>query len=509
MAPSRSIRSTFLPILALLASSCGGAGAAEPAPTQEPPSVSTSGASAADSSAAIELDPLGAEQWALTAIGAPPAWTVTDGDGVTIAVVDTGVDLDHPDLVDRLVPGWDFVDGDDEPDDPHGHGTHVAGIAAASADGNGGMGVAPAASIMPLRVLDEQGSGDDADIAAAIDWAVEHGADVINLSLGDTGILGRISKGGVVNQSIRTATDAGVIVVAASGNEGATGRQYRLGVEVVVVNATDRDGTVAAFSNVGDSRAISAPGVDILSTAPIGPSTLWPEGSEGWESLDGTSMATPVVAGVAALVLAAGTPPTEVAEVLMTTATPGADPHLGAGIVDAAAALGVADGPSAPTTTTTSPPASSTTADPTSTTSTTRDSSTTSTTQRPSTSTTRLPEGDGSLGVVLDGPVTFDGAVPADVACTISGRRYEVAVDRTTLEADLTLAVDLLIVGYTGPGEYPAVGTVSIDASPTGAVDIPIATPASVTDSGGSVAVSFETAAVGTIGVEIRWTCGS
>lgn len=280
-------------------------------------------------------DPRRTEQWHIAALGLESVWTRARGDGVTIAVVDTGVDLSHPDLTPNLVPGRDVVDGDDQPQDVDGHGTHVAGIAAAATgNGVGGSGVAPSAKIMPVRVLGADGSGSEDDIAAGIRWAVEHGAQVINLSLGESGFVARLRKGGPLNAAIREAGAAGVVVVAASGNEGATRRSYRIGVPVIVVNASDHEGQPAAFSNAGDLRAVSAPGVEILSTAPSGPSTIWPSGSAGYEQLDGTSMASPVVAGLAALLLSAGIPPGDVAERIASTATPNDDPRLGSGIID-------------------------------------------------------------------------------------------------------------------------------------------------------------------------------
>ena len=287
-------------------------------------------------------DPLLEQQWGLAATNVPLAWSQTGGAGITIAIVDSGVDLDHPDLVDRLLPGRDFVDGDDEPDDPNGHGTHVAGIAAASSNNLGVAGAAPLASILPVRVLDANGAGSDETIAEAIRWAADNGADVINLSLGESGFISRLTRGSSLNRAIREVAAEGVVVIAAAGNEGTAGQRYRIGVDVLVVNATDQKGSVAEFSNVGDVRSISAPGVEILSTAPTEPTAIWPSGTNGYEVLDGTSMATPLVSGIAALALAAGVDPTQLIDVLLdTAANPSGDVFLGAGIVDASAALGL------------------------------------------------------------------------------------------------------------------------------------------------------------------------
>jgi subtilisin family serine protease len=271
----------------------------------------------------------------------PTAWARTRGAGVTIAVLDTGVDLQHPDLVPNLVAGWDFVDDDDRPDDPNGHGTHVAGIAAAVADnGIGIAGAAPEAGIMPIRVLDTDGTGSDEVIARGIEWAVGNGADVINLSLGESGFVSRLTKGGALNAAIRYASAAGVVVVAAAGNDSELRRNYRIGVEVIVVNATNELGILAHFSNTGDARALSAPGTRIISTAPVADSTIWPDGTDGWAELDGTSMAAPLVSAAAALLLAAGAVPGDVDELLEAEArTPRRLNALGAGLIDIGAAV--------------------------------------------------------------------------------------------------------------------------------------------------------------------------
>ncbi len=287
-------------------------------------------------------DPKLAKQWGVDALHLPDAWERSTGEGVVIAVVDTGIDPDHPDLRDRIVDGHDFVDDDDSPRDENGHGTHVAGIAAAAGGNATGItGAAPDALIMPVRVLDGEGAGDEADIADGIVWAAEHGAGVINLSLGEVGFASRILKGGPLNRAIRRAANLGSVVVAASGNEGSVKRTYRIAVPVVVVGAVDESGEAAEFSNFGDQRAVVAPGVGILSTAPTYPTTVWPEGSGGYELLDGTSMAAPFVSGVAALLLTQGRSPESVSSVLFETAQNSSDdPRLGSGLVDASAAVG-------------------------------------------------------------------------------------------------------------------------------------------------------------------------
>jgi subtilisin family serine protease len=285
-------------------------------------------------------DPLAEAQYALGQHQLEEAWEFASGEGVVIAIVDTGVDLDHPDLKDRLVPGYDFVDDDDQPDDLNGHGTHVAGSAAAI--GNNGIGVigmAPEASIMPIKVLAANGSGEVQDVADGIRWAVDHGADVINLSLGgSSNLLGRIfNKVDPTNEAIAYAEDRGAVVIAAAGNDNAYLTAFNLETPVVVVNATNELGKSARFSNFGDPRAVSAAGARILSTAPTYPTTIWPDGSEGYEYLDGTSMASPHVAGIAALMVDAGIgPPSVIRDRLVQTAVNvDGDPLLGAGIVQA------------------------------------------------------------------------------------------------------------------------------------------------------------------------------
>ncbi len=303
--------------------------------------VLTSVACSSPSDPTTAKDPLRDEQWSLDAIRIPEVWSQGyTGEDIVIAVVDTGVDTTHPDLRHHSVDGYDFVDDDDDPKDENGHGTHVAGIAAAAANDKGIIGAAPNAKIMPLRVLDASGAGGNEDIAAAIDWAVENDADVINLSLDETGLLGRIEKGGVINDSISAAFEAGVLVVAASGNSAEVGQQYQLDTEVLVVNASNELELPAIYTNSGDFRAVSAPGSRIVSSVPTYPTTIFAEGSDGYETLSGTSMASPLVAGSVALLLSAGVPHDQVFGLLTDTAiNHWESERLDAGIVDIAAAL--------------------------------------------------------------------------------------------------------------------------------------------------------------------------
>jgi subtilisin family serine protease len=287
-------------------------------------------------------DPMRGQQWALNAIMLPDAWQTADGDKTVIAVVDTGADLKHPDLVDRLVDGHDFVDNDDDPTDENGHGTHVSGIAAAATDnGIGIAGGAPGAKIMPVRVLGADGSGSDANITKGILWAANHGADVINLSLGESGLMARLLKGGVLNQAIAAAHAKGAVVVAAAGNDGTALQPYKPQTPVLVVGASGPAGKPADFSNFGAQQAVTAPGVKILSTLPTYRTKETEKNTSGYGTLDGTSMAAPYVSAVAALLHQQGRTPDQImAAVRGTAKNPRKLPKLGLGIVDAAAAVG-------------------------------------------------------------------------------------------------------------------------------------------------------------------------
>lgn len=272
-------------------------------------------------------DPRSHEQWGLRAVGAKAAWELSTGEGVVVAVLDTGV-AEHEDLP-RLLPGKSFTDGTDP--DPNGHGTHVAGIiSAAMGNGIGISGLAPAAHILPVQVLDAEGSGAHADIAAGIIWATDNGADIINLSLGGE------ESSDVLSVAVQYAASKGVILVAAAGNSGAGSNSpmYPAAYDsVLAVAATGPDGTATMFSNSGTYVDIAAPGFAVLSTVP-----------RGYSYMSGTSQAAPFVSAAAALLLSAGRSPSEVADVLATTSRdvlpPGHDPYTGSGMLDVAAALG-------------------------------------------------------------------------------------------------------------------------------------------------------------------------
>lgn len=322
-------------------------------------------------------DPYLAQQWGLTQVKAPAAWGVTRGAGALVAIVDSGVDRTHPELSGKLVGGATFLGckgggscgngdwKDGAPDTASEHGTHVAGIAAAQGDNGVGIsGVAPDASILPVKVLDEEG-GSFEDIAAGIRYAADNGADVINLSLGAlpgvqaltfTGVIGDVQK------AITHARGKGVVVVAAAGNDFQVPLCGTPAFDrgALCVTATDRREAPAAYSNMGINQqlqSVAAPGgsllpacgEDVLSTVPAGTSRSAKACgyTDDYDEYAGTSMAAPHVAGVATLLAATGLTGDEIMSTLLRTSRQPVSglrgvftPSYGFGIVDAVAALG-------------------------------------------------------------------------------------------------------------------------------------------------------------------------
>jgi subtilisin family serine protease len=283
-------------------------------------------------------DPLHPQQWSDNLTPYSPVWSCGRGGGVTVAVVDTGVDGAHPDLAGRVTPGGSSLDGAASVTpgtgslDPNGHGTHVAGIAAATADnGLGIAGVAPGATVLPVRVLSASGSGWSTDVAAGIVFAADQGADVINLSLGSG------SQSTSMANAIDYAHASGVVVLAAAGNSGPTGPTHypAAGANTVAVASVTSSGAISGFSTWGSFVDLAAPGSSILSTLPGG----------GYGYKSGTSMATPFAAGVAALMLDANPAmtPDQVAARLVGTANDagpaGHDVQYGHGIIDPQSAV--------------------------------------------------------------------------------------------------------------------------------------------------------------------------
>ena len=231
-------------------------------------------------------EPLQEAQWGLAKIRAPEAWEVTQGSSaIVVAVMDTGTDLEHPELEPRLwdnpgeVPGngadedgngfvddahgWDFRDGDSRPDDLGYHGTIMSGVLAAAIDGQGVAGVEPGVKLMPLRVCDD--ICPDADVIAGLAYAVDNGADVINISLGRAPLGGDLDA--PLRQAVKAAGKAGVLVVAAAGNQATDADENPLvpaafsGNKIVSVAATDPDDLLASFSNWGEESVdLGAPG---------------------------------------------------------------------------------------------------------------------------------------------------------------------------------------------------------------------------------------------------------
>ncbi len=289
----------------------------------------------------VPNDPEYSQQWNLRSINVESAWDDTKGSGITVAVIDTGISP-VPDLKDTtFVKGYDFVNDRIEADDDAGHGTHVAGTIAQSTNNNYGVaGIAYEASLMPLKVLGASGGGTVADIAEAIRFAADNGADVINMSLGGAG------ESQLMEEAIDYAYRKGVFLVAAAGNSNQNAASYPARYpHVVGVAALDSVGVKAPYSNFGAGVDISAPGGS--EAGKILQETIDPEtNSAVFAGYQGTSMAAPHVAGVAALVKASGIKePDEILHVLkQSSRVVQEDPlnHFGAGHLDASAAVKLA-----------------------------------------------------------------------------------------------------------------------------------------------------------------------
>ncbi|MDR7317648.1 S8 family peptidase [Brevibacillus nitrificans] len=228
-------------------------------------------------------------QWNLPLIGMEQSWDVSEGSSdVIVAVVDTGVDMEHPEFEGKLVEGYNVLDGSNKPQDDNGHGTHVSGVIAAKTNNKDGIaGMTWKSKLMPVKAIGADGSGSAVDIAQGIYWATDHGADVINLSVGN------YTSSAALKEACKYAYDNNVVLVAASGNDASDQPSYPAAYdEVLSVAAVDHLKERADFSNFGDYVDVAAPGVDIPSTYIY----------SDYASLSGTSMACPHVAALAALV---------------------------------------------------------------------------------------------------------------------------------------------------------------------------------------------------------------
>jgi subtilisin family serine protease len=289
--------------------------------------------------ASASNDPSFSQQWGLAKIGAEQAWASSTGTGVKIGIVDTGVDLAHEDLAGKVVESTSCVGAQGDvakcrgsAQDDQGHGTHVAGIAAADTNnGKGVAGVAPGAQLVVAKVLTSAGAGSGEDVTAGIKWVVDHGARVVNLSLGDPAqAVTQLIGPNDLDEGIKYAWAHGAVPVVAAGNSntlglGLEGSSYG-DINAIIVGATGPDDSVASYStSTGEAKwAVLAPGGaadgdkknDVFST-------FWAQGkSNAYDYLAGTSMAAPHVSGAVALLLAEGYSPVGAVQRLLETADP-------------------------------------------------------------------------------------------------------------------------------------------------------------------------------------------
>jgi subtilisin len=264
-------------------------------------------------------------QWGVKAVDAPAAWAKSRGEGVKVVVIDTGLDMTHPDLAANIKGGWNVITNSKDFTDDHGHGTHCGGNIAALDNDIGIVGVAPKADLYGVKVLDANGSGTFDNVIAGMQWAVDNHMQVASMSLGaDQGNQ-------ALADMVAAMTKAGVTLVAAAGNSGGAVGFPGGYPGAIAVAAMDQNDQLADFSSRGPEVAVIAPGVDIYSLSKNG----------GYETMSGTSMATPHVAGLAALYIAThkGATPDQVRAALSAASTklPGVIPEgQGAGLPDAA-----------------------------------------------------------------------------------------------------------------------------------------------------------------------------
>lgn len=273
------------------------------------------------------------QDWSLAASNIPEHWKKTKGKGVVVGIVDTGIDSSHPDLQGAILAAQDFSGSFARERDRAGHGTHCAGVIGARNNDLGVVGVAPECSLVIAKSLGDDGSGSGKMVAAGIDFCVAKGADIISMSLGSP------FDDPYIRAAYNRAVTAGKIVICAAGNDGSDDSVNYPGKYAIAVAAYDKQFRIAKFSSRGPEVTCAAPGVDILSTVP--------REMGNYAKMSGTSMATPHVAAVMALLLAyhrsnpsAGTPVSnqdEAREHLHRSAkdagSPGFDPAFGWGLI--------------------------------------------------------------------------------------------------------------------------------------------------------------------------------
>jgi thermitase len=279
--------------------------------------------------AATVSDPSYSSSWALPKIQAPTAWDSANGNGVTIAILDTGIDGTHPDLAPNLVPGWNVYDNNSNTTDVHGHGTWVAGVAAMAANNAlGSAGVAWGAKIMPVRIADANAYAYWSTVAQGIYWAADHGAKVVNISYNG------VSGSSTVQSAAQYLRNKGGVVVVAAGNSGGL-EDIAASDALLSVAATDQNDARASFSSYGPYVDLSAPGVSVYTTTVGG----------GYANASGTSFASPIVAATAALMMSANSKltPADVDRLLtdksVDLGATGYDQYYGFGRVNAASAV--------------------------------------------------------------------------------------------------------------------------------------------------------------------------
>jgi thermitase len=276
-------------------------------------------------------DPYFGSAWHLAKIGTPTAWDTASGSGVTIAILDSGVDASHPDLAARMVPGWNWYDNNSNTSDVNGHGTLVAGAAAASMNnGTGVAGVAGTARLMPVRISDANAYATFSTIAKGLTWAADNGARVANISYKVAGSSSVISAANYMKGK-------GGLVLSSAGNAGVD-EGFAPTTSMIAVAATDSNDAKASWSSFGSFVSLSAPGVSVWTTVRGG----------GYGAANGTSFSSPVTAGVVALMMSVNPtlPASDVEKLLFSTAldlgTAGRDSYFGYGRVNASAAVSAA-----------------------------------------------------------------------------------------------------------------------------------------------------------------------